>query len=122
MIPFFLTTRVRVKFDFRWSLKFPKLEISLKSPTHEDFITCICAAGRIGAVVTPMNPLYKSDELLHQLKASSSVYEVGTAKHNSSTGKLNIHTIGHLDNQQDINLKLIEEKDILKLIRSRQQK
>ena len=49
--------------------------ISLQSPNHVDFLTIICAAGNLGAIVTPMNPLYKSEELEYQLKASdSSVY------------------------------------------------
>eukprot|EP00944_MAST-04C_sp_MAST-4C-sp1_P011100 g11100.t1 len=49
--------------------------ISLQSPNHVDFLTIICAAGNLGAIVTPMNPLYKSDELEYQLRTSdSSVY------------------------------------------------
>ena len=45
--------------------------IALMSPNHVDYATIIFAAAKIGAIVTPMNPLYTPEELAFQLKSSS---------------------------------------------------
>ncbi|KAJ7246274.1 phenylacetyl-CoA ligase [Mycena haematopus] len=37
------------------------------SPNHVDYPVCIWAIHRLGAIVTPANPGYSADELLHQL-------------------------------------------------------
>ncbi|KAJ7675367.1 amp dependent CoA ligase [Mycena rosella] len=40
------------------------------SPNHVDYIVCIHATHRLGAIVTPANPGYTADELVHQLETT----------------------------------------------------
>ncbi|KAF8215951.1 amp dependent CoA ligase [Mycena galopus ATCC 62051] len=43
------------------------------SPNHVDYPVCIWAIHRLGAIVTPANPGYSADELLHQLHTTKAV-------------------------------------------------
>ncbi|KAJ6504373.1 phenylacetyl-CoA ligase [Mycena vulgaris] len=44
--------------------------VCVLSPNHVDYPVCIWAIHKLGAIVTPANPGYTADELLHQLKTT----------------------------------------------------
>ncbi|KAJ6575367.1 amp dependent CoA ligase [Mycena capillaripes] len=44
--------------------------VCLFSPNHVDYPVCIWAIHKLGAIVTPANPGYSADELLHQLNTT----------------------------------------------------
>ncbi|KAJ7040366.1 amp dependent CoA ligase [Mycena alexandri] len=45
--------------------------ICIYSPNHVDYPVCIWATHKLGAIVTPANPGYSADELVHQLTTTS---------------------------------------------------
>ena len=44
--------------------------VGVQSPNHVDYGTVVLAAARLGAAITPVNPLYTKYELAHQLRGS----------------------------------------------------
>ncbi|KAJ7109969.1 phenylacetyl-CoA ligase [Mycena epipterygia] len=60
------TTSLANALSLKWNIVENDV-VCVFSPNHVDYPVCIWAIHRLGAIVTPANPGYTADELLHQL-------------------------------------------------------
>ncbi|KAG5654723.1 hypothetical protein H0H81_007479 [Sphagnurus paluster] len=54
----------------RWNIK-AKDTVCIFSPNSTDYPVCIWAVHTLGGIITPANPAYKTDELVHQLRTAN---------------------------------------------------
>ncbi|KAF7347624.1 4-coumarate--CoA ligase-like 1 [Mycena venus] len=63
------TSSLANAFSLKWNIV-ENDAVCVFSPNHVDYPVCLWAIHRLGAIVTPANPGYSADELLHQLQTT----------------------------------------------------